>query len=138
MNSWNQPMNNNNNMVMGNASFSPYYNNMPTWPQQQQQRAPVYHAEPIHGEAAAWSFPISGGEIWLPDADRDIIWWIRIDQNGNKYVKPFDVSPHEEKPPVDTNDLAARLTAVEEWINGKQNKSNAKRNVSAANPTAIE
>lgn len=135
MNSWNQPMNNN--MVMGNASFSPYYNNTQMWPQQQ-QRAPVYHAEPIHGESAAWSFPIGGGEIWLPDADRDIIWWIRIDQNGNKQVKPFDVTPHEEKPPVDTNDLAARLAAVEEWINGKQNKSNAKRNVSTASPTAVE
>ena len=143
MNSWNQPMNNN--LTMGGASFSPYYNqnynfnnSSTVWPQQQQQRAPVYHAEPIHGEAAAWSFPISGGDIWLPDADRDIIWWIRVDQNGNKYVKPFDVTPHEEKPQVDTNDLAARLAAVEEWINGKQNKSNAKRNVPVANSTTVE
>ena len=134
MNIWNQQQNQNNN-VMGQASFSPYWgmaqSNMNTYG----MRAPVYHAEPIHGEAAAWAFPIGGGDIWLPDADKDLIWWIRIDQNGNKQVKPFDVLPHEEKPEVDTNDLAARLAAVEEWINGKQNKSNAKRNTNASAAT---
>ena len=139
MSLWNQPMNNNmnNNVTMGGASFSPYWN-APQMPTNYTMRAPVYHAEPIHGEAAAWAFPISGGEIWLPDADQDLIWWIRIDQNGNKQVKPFDVLPHEEKQQVDMNDLAARLAAVEEWINGKQNKSNAKRSAPAANTATVE
>ena len=134
MNSWNQNQTQNN-MTVGQAQFSPY------WGMAQStygMRAPVYHAEPIHGEAAAWAFPIGGGEIWLPDADKDLVWWIRIDQNGNKQVKSFDVLPHEEKPQVDTNELAERLAAVEEWINGKQNKSNAKRNTASATaiPTA--
>ena len=130
MNSWNQPQQTYNNNIMGQAQFSPYvgYN----W--NTQQRAPVYHAEPIHGENAAWAFPIGGGDIWLPDADRDIIWWIKVDQNGNKQVLPFDVKPHEEPKQVDMNEILARLGAVEEWINGKQNKSNAKR--SAANNAA--
>ena len=81
-------------------------------------------------------FPIGGGDIWLPDADRDIIWWIKIDQNGNKQVLPFDVKPHEEPKQADMNEILARLGAVEEWINGKQNKSNAKRSaaVSANTP----
>ena len=127
MNSWNQPQQNNN-MMMGQAQFNPYLNNFPG---STSMRAPVYRAEPIHGENAAWAFPIGGGEIYLPDADRDIIWWIRVDQNGNKTVTPFDVKLHEEPKPVDMNDFAARLAAVEEWINGKQNKSNAKRNASA-------
>ena len=111
---------------MGQAQFNPYNNFITTG-----MRAPVYHAEPIHGENAAWAFPISGGDIWLPDADRDLIWWIRVDQNGNKQVKPFDVKPHEEPQPVDMNEILARLGAVEEWINGKSNKSNAKRNAAA-------
>ena len=127
MNSWNQPQQPQpyNNMV-GQAQFSPYTNY--NW--NISQRAPVYRADPIHGENAAWAFPIGGGEIYLPDADEDIIWWIRIDQNGNRIVTPFDVTPHQKPVQVDTQDLAARLAAVEEWINGKQNKSNAKRNVS--------
>jgi len=70
-------------------------------------------------------------EIYLPDADQDIIWWIRTDTNGNKSVQAFDVKLHEEPKQVDTNDLAARLAAVEEWINGKSNKSNAKRSANA-------
>ena len=98
-------------------------------------RLPVYHAEPIHGENAAWQFPIGpNSDIWLPDANKDLIWWIRTDNNGNKSILCFDIKPHEEPEAVDTKDLAARLAAVEEWINGKQNKSNAKR--SATTPAA--
>ena len=131
MNSWNQNQVQNN-MTVGQAQFNPYWGMaQPTYG----MRAPVYHAEPIHGEAAAWAFPIGGGEIWLPDADKDLVWWIRIDQNGNKQVKAFDIVPHEEKPQVDTNELAERLAAVEEWINGKQNKSNAKRSTISASTT---
>ena len=114
MNSWNQNQTQNN-MAVGQTQFNPYWG-------MTNMRAPVYHAEPIHGEAAAWAFPIGGGEIWLPDADKDLVWWIRIDQNGNKQVKAFDIIPHEEKPQVDMNELAERLAAVEEWINGKSNK----------------
>lgn len=132
MNSWNQPQQMNN-MTMGQAQFNPYFNNFPN---ATNTRAPFYKAEPIHGENAAWAFPIGGGEIYLPDADRDIIWWIRVDQNGNKSVTPFDVKIHEEPKPVDMNEILARLGAVEEWINGKSNKSNAKRSATvSANTT---
>ena len=132
MNSWNQPQQTTqNNMTMGQAQFNPYWGIGSQMPNNTYgMRAPVYHAEPIHGENAAWAFPIGGGDIWLPDADQDLIWWIRIDQNGNKQVKSFDIKPHEEPAQVDMNDILARLGAVEEWINGKQNKSNAKRNAS--------
>ena len=112
-------------VMNGGASFSPYNN--PYFPVQQ-QRLPVYTAAPIHGENAAWQFPMgANSEIYLPDADQDIIWWIRTDANGNKNVQGFDVKPHQTPVQVDTNDLAARLAAVEEWINAKSNKSNAKR-----------
>ena len=136
MNSWSQNQNQNN-LTVGQAQFNPY------WGMQTPNiynKLPTYTATPIQGEHAAWQFPMGpNSEIWLPDAEKDIVWWIRTDMNGNRSVKPFDVKPHEEQPLVDTNDLAARLAAVEEWINGKQNKSNAKRNATvpatvAANP----
>ena len=130
MNSWNQPQTQNN-MTMGQAQFSPYQQNM--WGNYTQPRLPVYHAEPIQGENAAWQFPMApGSDIWLPDANQDIIWWIRVDANGNRTVQDFDVTPHQKPVAVDTNDLAARLAAVEEWINAKSNKSNAKRSSTAA------
>ena len=105
MNSWNQPQQQNN-MMMGSAQFGPYWSNITG--ATASMRGPVYKAEPIHGENAAWAFPIGGGDIWLPDADRDLIWWIRVDQNGNKQVLPFDVKPHEEPKQVDMNEILAR------------------------------
>lgn len=136
MSSWNQNQNQNN-LVVGQAQFSPY-NQQNLWGNYAQQRAPIYRADPIHGENAAWQFPMGpNSEIYLPDADEDIIWWIRTDNNGNKNVMAFDAIPHQKKEPVDTNDLAARLAAVEEWINGKQNKSNAKRSAPAAATNTI-
>lgn len=117
-------------LVNGGTSFAPYNNN--PYFSMQQQRLPVYTAAPIHGENAAWQFPMgANSEIYLPDADQDIIWWIRTDVNGNKNVQGFDVKPHQAPVQVDTNDLAARLAAVEEWINAKSNKSNAKRSAGA-------
>ena len=136
MNSWNQNQNQNqNNMMVGQAQFSPY--NQPNlWGNYNTQRLPVYKADPIHGENAAWQFPIGGGEIYLPDADEDIIWWIRIDQNGNKNVTPFDVTLHKKPAPIDMNNIIDRLNALEEKVNAKQNKSNAKRTVIATESTS--
>lgn len=135
MNNWNQPQQNN--TVVGQAQFNPYWN---SFQPQTYNRLPVYHAEPINGENAAWQFPMGpNSDIWLPDASKDLIWWIRTDNNGNRMVEPFDVSPHKKEEPVNMDEILARLGAVEEWINGKQNKSNAKRNVATAtNSAAVE
>jgi len=84
------------------------------------QRLPIYRADPIHGENAAWQFPMGpNSEIYLPDADYDIIWWIRTDNNNNRNVKPFDVKPHEKPEPVDMNKLLERIDALEEKVNAK-------------------
>lgn len=117
MNTWNQ------NVMMGQPQqYNPYM-----------QRLPVYSAAPIHGENAAWQFPMGpNSEIYLPDADEDIIWWIRTDTTGNRSVQPFDVSPHKKPEPIDMNNILERLGALEEWMNGKQNKSNAKRSATTA------
>ena len=135
MNSWNQPQNNNNNMVMGQAQFNPYSSwNFPNaQPRTFNQPLPTYHAEPIHGENAAWQFPMGpNSDIWLPDADTDIIWWIRTDHVGNKSVNGFNVTARVEQSEVSMNDILKRLTALEDRINVKSNKSNAKRNGDAA------
>lgn len=131
MASWNQPQQNNN-MMMGQAQFNPYN----SWPRTFNAPLPIYHAEPIHGENAAWQFSMApNSDIWLPDADSDMIWWIRTDASGNKNVQCFDIHPHQAPAQVDTNDLAARLAAVEEWINAKSNKSTTKRNAATGATT---
>ena len=132
-NTWNQQQQQ---YQMGGASFSPYMSQ--AW-QPQQQRLPVYSAQPIHGRDAAMQFPMApNSEVYLPDGEQDIIWWIRTDNMGNHIVQGFDIKLHQEPTPVDTNDLAARLAVVEEWINAKSNKSNAKRTQSVGTATVAE
>ena len=123
MNSWNQNQN------QTQMPYNPYA--MGTG-MNFNTRGPVYRADPIHGENAAWQFPIGSGEIYLPDADEDIIWWIRVDQNGSKSVVPFDVSPHKKPEPIDMSSIMERLNILEEKVNAKQNKSNAKRSADTA------
>ena len=67
---------NNQSMQMGQAQFNPYS----SWnfSNPQLRTVPTYRADPIHGENAAWQFQMGpNSEIWLPDADQDIIWWIK-------------------------------------------------------------
>ena len=130
MSSWNQPQPQPN--IVGNATFNPYM--MPQYPQ---YKLPTYKADPIQGENAAWQFPIGpSSEIYLPDNNEDIIWWIRTDNAGNRTVTPFDVKLHEKPEPVDMNKILERLEALEEKVNAKSNKSNAKRNNSNPNVVA--
>ncbi len=118
MNSWNQIQSQP--TGAGQMQFNPYTN--------LGQRLPVYSAAPIHGEMAAWQFLMGpNSEIYLPDDTEDIIWWIRTDNTGNRIVKCFDVKLHEDKT-IDLNNLAERLAAVEELVNGKLNKPAAQRN----------
>lgn len=129
MNSFVNQNQNQNQYQMGGINFNPYQQQ---WQLPSQTRLPVYKAEPLQGENAAWQFPMGpNSEIWLPDAIEDMVWWIQTDMHGNKTVTGFDINLHQKPQPVDTNDLAARLAVVEEWINAKSNKSNAKRTASA-------
>jgi len=74
-------------------------------------------------------FPMSANsEIYLPDVDKDLIWWIRTDAMGSRTVIPFDVSLHKDPEPVDMSKILDRISALEEKVNAKFNKPNAKPN----------
>lgn len=89
---------------------------------------PHYELPLMHGRANAEQFPMGpNSQIILPDADNDIVWWIRTDQMGNKTVTPFAIQLYVEPTPADINSIEARLAALEEKINAKYNKQNAKR-----------
>ena len=108
--------------------------NYPTW-----TRLPIYNASPIHGENAAWQFPMGpNSEIYLPDADEDVIWWIRTDNNNCRSVQGFDVTPHKKPEPINAEEILSRLEAVEEWINGKSNKPAPKRSSTTGTATIAE
>lgn len=103
---------------------------------------PRYEAPQLKGRMQAERFQMApGSEIFLPDADEDIIWWIRVNNAGEHIVIPFDVTMHQEPTPVDINSLVQRINNLEEQINNaKPNKSNAKRqrNNAEADTTTAE
>ena len=107
-------------------------------PMMQKWNLPHYETPLLNGRTDANNFSIGpNSSIILPDANEDIVWWIRTDSMGNKNITPWDVTPHQDPKPVDLNALEARLANIEEWINAKQNKSNVKRtNAAAAAATA--
>ena len=114
--------------TVNNNSNMPYANQYQV-PQMQRWNLPHYETPLLNGRMDANNFPMGpNSSIILPDAHEDIVWWIRTDNNGNKNVIPWDINLHQDPKPVDLNDIQARLANVEEWINAKQNKSNAKRN----------
>ena len=116
----NNLMNNSNQMQM----YAPMQ--MPTM---QRWNLPHYETPLLNGRADANNFNMGpNSSVILPDANEDIVWWIRTDNMGNKTITPWDIAPHQDPKPVDLNALEARLSNIEEWINAKQNKSNAKRN----------
>lgn len=121
-----------------NSNNMPYANQYQV-PQVQRWNLPHYETPLLNGRMDANNFPMGpNSSIILPDAHEDIVWWIRTDNNGNRTVIPWDINVHQDPKPVDLNELQARLANVEEWINAKQNKSNAKRNANAAANAATD
>jgi len=106
------------------------FNNTNNWG----MNLPRCEAPQLKGRNQAERFQMApGSEIYLPDADEDIIWWIRVTNNNEHIVVPLDVSLHQDPEPVDLNALVKRLNNLEEQLNNaKLNKSNAKRQHSNA------
>ena len=64
----------------------------------------------------------------LLDTTAPIVWLVQTDGAGYKSLVPYDIKPHEEKPPEDKyKSLDDRITKLEETINAKSNTSNVKR-----------
>ena len=127
-----------------NAGMNQGYNNILSnnmWghmrPQLQNYNLPHYDAPLLNGEQDANNFLMGpNSEIYLPDANQDIMWWIRTDATCNKTVIPLDVKLHQKQAPVDLNAIEARLATLEEQVNAKFNKSNASRRNNNANANA--
>lgn len=76
----------------------------------------------VNGEAGAKNFRMApNSNALLLDDTAAIIWVAQTDGTGYLTVTPYDVFPHQQVPPVDVNNLAARVAQLEEIINAKSN-----------------
>ena len=74
----------------------------------------------VNGRNGAMSIqmaPNSG--VLVLDETAPLVWLCQTDGAGYLTVTPFDIALHQEAPQVSVNDLSARLTRLEEIVNGK-------------------
>lgn len=89
---------------------------------------PHYEVIQVNGEAGAKNFRMGpNSSALLLDKTASIIWLAQTDGTGYLTVTPYDFFPHQEAQPVDLNDLANRVSQLEEVINGKSNSYAAKQ-----------
>lgn len=94
--------------------YNPYYNN------QQIIR--------VNGENGARTLQMQpNSSILLLDESAPIVWLAQTDGAGYKTVTPYKIEPYQPAPEPDYNDLAQRITKLEEMINAKSNTTSSKR-----------
>ena len=80
---------------------------------------PRYDIIRVNGKPGVDAFQLGpNSSVILVDETAPIVWFVRTDGAGYKDAKPFDISPHTEKPPVDVNDLFDRITRLEGSVAG--------------------
>ena len=100
----------NNNMYNLNANYMP--------------PAPQYELIKVNGEAGARNFRMApNSQALLLDETAAIVWLAQTDGTGYLTVTPYDIFPHQQMPPVDINNLAMRVSQLEEKINNAQSNT---------------
>lgn len=92
--------------------------------------APLPHYEiiKVNGEAGAQNFRMApNSSTILADANEAMIWVATTDGAGYLTVTPWDLSPHQTAPQININDLANRVTQLEEILNARQSHSQSNK-----------
>lgn len=90
--------------------------------------APRYEVIKVNGEAGAKNFRMApNSNALLLDETAAMIWFAQTDGTGYLTVTPYDIVPHQQVPPVDINNLAARVQQLEDVINARQSNTYANK-----------
>lgn len=86
--------------------------------------APRYELIKVNGEAGAKNFKMApNSATLLLDETAPIVWLVQTDGSGLLTPTPFDIVVHQKPPEVDINNLAMRVTQLEEMINNAKSNS---------------
>ena len=103
--------------------YNPYFTNVQ--PQQVTQ---------VNGKASVDQIKLApNSSVLLMDTTAPIVWLCVSDGLGAVSKQPYDITPHLEKLPVDTNELETRLTAIEKVL-AEMERKNDKSNVAISKP----
>ncbi len=102
-----------------NQGYNP---NIYPYPQNTFNTMPKYEIIKVNGEAGAKSFRMApNSSALLLDETAPIIWLVQTDGAGYSTAIAYDITLHKDVPPININELAARVSQLEETINAKSN-----------------
>ena len=85
---------------------------------------PHYEIIEVNGEAGANSIKMApNSSIILADKTGATVWFAATDGAGYLTVTPYDLVPHQSQPTISVEDLAQRVSQLEDIINAKQSNS---------------
>ena len=71
----------------------------------------------VSGKPGAEAFQMApNSEVLLLDETAPIVWLKTTDGAGYPRLTPYDISIHEDEPPVDYKSIEERLTRLEELL----------------------
>ena len=103
-------------MFGGYPLMSPYYTNMYGQRQQQSQAnvLPPQQVIQVDGRASIDTLQMSpNSSILIKDKSQPIVWFCVSDGLGKVTASAYDITPHQDIPPVDVNALEERISALE-------------------------
>ena len=107
--------------------FNPYY-------QQQQNVLPTQQIVQVNGKASVDTIQLApNSSILVMDTSEPIVWMCVSDGVGKVTSTPYDITIHQEKPPIDMALIEQRLASVETSLaemrnNYESNASKSKQN----------
>lgn len=90
--------------------------------------APKYDLTTVKGEEGAKAFRMAPySKAILVDETAPMVWFAQTDGAGYLTVTPYDITPHQVQPPVNLNDLEARIKRLEENYVQQSNSSKPRK-----------
>ena len=107
--------------------FNPYQNQL-----QHQQIIQV------NGKASVDTIQLApNSSVLVMDTSAPIVWMCVSDGVGKVTSTPYDISIHQEKPPVDMSSVEERLANVEKTLSELEGKLNDKSNANKSKPKSL-
>ena len=97
---------------------NPYLPNQYQMPYQTPQPQSQTQVVRVNGENGARAYQIGpNSSALLLDESGTMIWLCTTDGAGYKTVSAYDITPHQDQPPIDYDSIEQRIKRLEEFMN---------------------
>ena len=119
--------------MYNNPYYNPYNN-----PYMQRPALAQQQIIQVNGKASVDTIQLApNSSVLLMDTSAPIVWMCVSDGVGKVTATPYDITVHQEKPPVDISSVEQRLDNIEKNIKELEGKLNDKPNVSKSKSRSL-